>query len=329
MKNQPSLRTQRRINSVVGFALAVAVLVIIGLSIHINGLQARISEYKADSFAQAAHLRTYEQLACANSPRITQADGVRTHSIEVDGQTRTYRVHVPTYYDPNLRYPVVFSFDGIDGSGAQMQSYAGLDTIPALVVYPDSLPSKQGFTAWQGAPYSRAGTNDTQFVKELLEVIPGQYCVDSTKLFAVGMSNGGAFATIVGCQFGDKIRAVASVSGAYYQSCKNEARTPSLLVMHSVDDNRVPFYGEVARGLPEVPGWVKARAEARSCTGEPTVQTNNSSKRYLWTGCKDGSLLTFVVLNGQEHGWLKVPTDLENSTPTTAKYIWDFFETAP
>lgn len=237
-------------------------------------------------------------------------------------------MHVPVNYDPNLRYPVVLSFDGIDGSGAQMQSYAGLDTVPALVVYPDSLPSKAGFTAWQGAPYSQDGSYDVDFIKELLETLPGQYCIDSTKVFATGMSNGGAFAIIAGCELGDKIRAVASVSGAYYSTCKNEARTPSLLVLHSVDDNRVPYYGETARGLPVVPEWVKAQAAQRSCSGDALLKTTVTSQQSTWFGCKDASILRFVVLTGQEHGWLRVPGDLEKSTPATAQYVWGFFETA-
>ena len=326
MNNEGVHGTGHRRYGIVGIALAIATLVIIGLLIHINSLQSQITSYKAESFAQSAQLRTYEQLACSNSPRVTKADGIRTHSIEVDGQPRTYRVHAPANYDPNLRYPLVLSFDGIDGSGAQMQSYAGLDTIPALVVYPDSLPSKEGFTAWQGAPYSQDGSYDIEFIKALLQTVAGQYCIDSAKVFATGMSNGGAFATIVGCQLGDKIRAVASVSGAYYSSCKGETRTPSLLVMHSVDDNRVPFYGEVRRGLPEVPVWVKAQTIARSCADQASAVTTAHSKQYTWVGCKDDSTVKLIVLNGQEHGWLKVPSELEKGTPTTAQYIWDFFE---
>ena len=209
-----------------------------------------------------------------------------------------------------------------------MEGYSGLDELPAVVVYPDSLPGKLTFTAWEGAPYSVDGDRDVQFVSDILKTIPSQYCVDSTRIFAVGMSNGGAFATTVGCKLGDQIKAVASVSGAYYQSCRSEERTPSLLVVHSQDDRQAPFKGVVARRLPPVPQYVEQQAIERHCKTDVQDVYTGKATYYKWVDCDDNSSVQFVVLRKQAHGWLTLPQVSVQQTQGTAGYIWKFFEQA-
>jgi polyhydroxybutyrate depolymerase len=203
-----------------------------------------------------------------------------------------------------------------------------LDALPALVVYPDSLPGKLGFTAWQGAPYSLAGDQDVHFVSDLLSTIPSRYCVDETRVYAVGMSNGGAFATIVGCELGNQIKAVASISGAYYTSCAQEQRTPSLLVVHSTEDQQAPFRGVVKRQLPQVPQYVDQQVAARHCQTTIPSKEESLATYYSWQDCDDTSSLNFVVLHNQPHGWLALPQVSTQRAQGSVGYIWKFFEEA-
>ena len=43
-----------------------------------------------------------------------------------------------------------------------------------------------------------------------------RYNVDHDRIYAVGMSNGGGFAALLGCRMPEQFRAIASVAGAYY-----------------------------------------------------------------------------------------------------------------
>ena len=207
-----------------------------------------------------------------------------------------------------------------------MESYSGLDELPAVVVYPDALPGKSGFTAWQGAPYSVDGDRDVQFVSDILKSIPSRYCVDSTRVYAVGMSNGGAFANTVSCKLGDQIKAVASVSGAYYSACKPEERTPSLLVVHSTDDRQAPFKGVTVRRLPPVPQYVEKQVVDRHCKTVAEQTKAGSTIYYKWSKCDDNSSMQFIVVNRQPHGWLALPQVSHQRTTGTAGYVWNFFE---
>lgn len=303
--------------------LAGLLLVIVFLLIRIDSLSRQTVDLKNEATRVAKQLDSYQRSYCINDLSITQADAVTTHSLESAGYTRSYRVHTPKNYDPTVRYPVMVSFDGMEGSATRIQSYSGVDSLPVIAVYPEALPGNRGFTAWEGAPYAAEGTRDIQFVADLLETLPSQYCTDATQTFAVGMSNGGGFALLAGCALSDKIRAVASVSGAYYRNCQNKGRTPSLMVVHSKADKQVPFLGSKPRKLPELPQWVERKASERKC--QTSTQTNRGGALYYrYYGCKDNSQLQFVVLSNQEHGWLRVPGAPVN-TPGMAESIWEFF----
>lgn len=304
--------------------LAGLFLVIIFLLIRIDSLSRQTADLKVQVAHTTKQLDSYQRSYCMNNLSITQANTVTTHSLESAGYTRSYRVHTPKQYDPTVRYPVIVSFDGMEGSATRIQSYSGVDSLPVIAVYPEALLGKRGFTAWEGAPYAAEGTRDLQFVADLLETLPTQYCTDTTQTFAVGMSNGGGFAVLAGCALSDKIHAVASVSGAYYKNCQNKGRTPSLMVVHSKADRQVPFLGSKPRKLPELPEWVARKASERKC--QTSTQINRGGALYYsYYGCKDASLLRFVVLSNQEHGWLHVPGVPVNK-PGMAESIWDFFK---
>jgi len=315
-----------------GITLAVsglAIIVIIALLFHIHTLSSRIASMEVDATRASHEIASFQRDRCSHRISSAKANTVATYSIESGGRTRTYRVHTPNNYDPTVRYPVIVNFDGIEGNGARMEGYSGIDALPAFAVYPDSLPGKQGFTAWQGAPYSLEGEYDIQFVRALLDALPSHYCIDSTKQFAVGMSNGGGFAVLAGCEIADKFKAVASVSGAYYESCRNKgSQSVSLLAIHSTADRQVPFSGSSQRGLPAVVQWAKTQATVRGCGGQSIDSAQAMAKTYSWFSCKDGSMVRLVVLESQSHGWLTMPYNLGQSmprVPNSTAYIWKFF----
>lgn len=324
-KHFSATKTSRILGTILLSALFV--FAVVAAVAHFQSQSSHIAQLESQNAAMKMQLNSYKRTLCSSASNVTVgANPLTKYDIQSGGHARTYQVHTPNNYDPSVRYPVVISFDGIEGSGARMEAYSGLDVLPAILVYPDALPGKQGFTSWEGAPYSITGERDVQFVSTLLEVLPSQYCTDSTRTYAVGMSNGGAFATIVGCQLGNQIQAVASVSGANYETCQQQERTPSLLIVHSTTDRQVPFMGSAARRLPEIPKWADEQVILRQCeTTVPSI-TIATATYYTWLDCTDNSRLRLVVLTGQAHGWLTIPDASIQRTPGSAGYIWKFFE---
>lgn len=299
------------------------------LSMHVASLNNQVASLEEQVSTKNDRLALYQRSLCEGRADKTFKKDVVDYSLQSAGYERTYSVETPDNYDPTVRYPVILSFDGIEGSGDRMRGYANLDELPAIVVYLDALPGKKKFSAWQGAPYSTDGDRDLQFTKDVINAVPNAYCVDQTQQFAVGMSNGGAFATLVGCTFGDEIKAVASVSGAYYKKCRPEEKTPSLLIIHSEADTQVPYKGSDGKKLPSVFSLAEEQASQRRCgEAQPTVM-KDVLFTYDWRECRDTSKLRLVVLKDQSHGWLALPplkTHTRLQTQDTAEYIWEFFE---
>lgn len=316
-----------------GYILAVAItavaLGVIGmLVVRINELAVKVDTLEKEATVLRTEVASYTRTLCSNQNSSLRSQKREQFQLMSMGHERTYQVHLPDNYDASVRYPVVLSFDGMEGSAARMKAYAGLDELPAIVVYLDALPGVRGFTSWEGAPYSVEDGRDVEFVRTLLDTLPNNFCVDPTQIYAVGMSNGGAFTTIVGCELGDRIKAVASVSGAFYSTCTREQRTPSLLVIHSVADEQVPFLGASGRNLPQVQQWVSDQATARFCKAKGQEKREGLVTYRDWHKCIDNSLLRFVTVQQQAHGWLTVPYSQKDSTPSTAEYIWNFFQDA-
>ncbi len=307
-------------------SFAVAALLVAMLSVHIQSLSVRIGSLESQVATAERQVAAFERSFCSTGAAEVR-DGVTIrHTIQSGDTARTYQVHTPPNYDPSIRYPVIVNFDGIEGSGDRMEAYSGMDNLPVIAVYPDSIPGTLGFTAWQGAPYSLKGDYDTNFVEAMLDELPSNYCIDNGKVFAVGMSNGGGFAMLAACELPDRIRAVASISGAYYESCRVRKHQPSLLAIHSASDKQIPFEGAKSRKLPKVTDWAQREARYRGCEQSSKSTEPNGSSRYDWTGCRDDSTVRLVVLENQNHGWLYLPGSAQNSSPTITSYIWDFFK---
>ena len=324
-KKQTMSKKRGLLLSIIFGGLVILTLVVGALTAHIHTLDTRIMNLESSEASAKSELASIKRVRCETESSVTASNSTTSYTLESGGYNRTYQVHTPPSYDPSLRYPVILSFDGIDGSGDRMQHYSGLDGLNALVVYPDSLVAKQGFTAWQGAPYSLDGDLDIEFVRGILSTLPSQYCTDSSQTFAVGMSNGGSFATLAGCELGNQIRAVASVSGANYSTCSPEQRSPSLLVIHSTEDPQIPFSGSIERNLPQMPEWVDQQVEERHCETATEPTTDQDTTFYTWLDCDDTSMVRFVVVHNQPHGWVSIPQTTP-SVKNTADYIWKFFE---
>ena len=178
-----------------GLLLVIVLLVVTAIAAmaYIHTLSSHIAELEIQNTTIKTQLSSYQRSLCSNaSNSIMQSNQLTKYYVISGGYARTYQVYTPNNYDPSVRYPVVISFDGIEGSGSRMEAYSGLDALPVILAYPDPLLGKQGFTSWGGAPYSVAGERDVQFVRTLLDAMPASYCTDTTRTCTVGMSNGGS-----------------------------------------------------------------------------------------------------------------------------------------
>jgi poly(3-hydroxybutyrate) depolymerase len=136
-----------------------------------------------------------------------------TFNIDISGTMRTYIVKIPTAYDTNKPYKLIFAWHGLGGTAQQIAQfgYYGLESLSAGSAI---FVSGQGLETGSGAGWPNTNGQDVNFVKALVDWMKSNYCVDQARIFSVGMSYGGIMSNTLGCSMGGVFRAIAPMSGS-------------------------------------------------------------------------------------------------------------------
>ncbi len=245
-----------------------------------------------------------------------QAGTTKTFQTLTTDGLRSYLVHLPAHFQTTAFYPLVIHFPGKGASAALGAQQAKLDMLPAIVAYPSPTIGKDGYTAWQGAPYS-SGADDVGFTVAVLDKIQSQLCIDRDRVYATGMSNGGGMVSLLSCRLSDRFAAFGIVAGAMYYptgDCAPQNPTP-LISIHGDQDPSVPYQGSITRKLPSISKWAAERARDNQCNVRPTVTNIDAvTTRTTWNGCKHNATVESIRQHGGGHFW----------GPDVTPLLWQF-----
>ncbi len=139
--------------------------------------------------------------------------GSGNFTIDVAGTMRSYIVKIPTTYDTNKPYRLVFAWHGLGGTAQQIAQF-GYYQLEQPSAGSAIFVSGQGLDTGTGAGWPNTNGQDVNFVKALLEWMKKSYCIDEKRVFSVGMSYGGIMSNTLGCQMGGVFRAIAPMAGS-------------------------------------------------------------------------------------------------------------------
>ncbi|MEP6872035.1 MAG: PHB depolymerase family esterase [Anaerolineaceae bacterium] len=247
-------------------------------------------------------------------------------SVESPETDRSYRIHLPTGYNPNRPAPLVMNFHGSSKTALEQETYSGLGPVADrqgfILVSPEGSGWPQG---WEVVGvYADSGTDDLVVTRQIVEAIEAAFCIDPQRIYATGHSNGAEMASQVGCFLPDIFAAVAPVSGVVYQGC--DGRPMPVISLHGTEDYNVPF--ETAQ--PAMAEW----ASHNGCsTVEEIVQVTEHVSRESHLGC-DGADVVLYVIDGGGHTWPDAEDFSGGAGPTTHEIsandlIWEFFASHP
>jgi poly(3-hydroxybutyrate) depolymerase len=151
--------------------------------------------------------------------------------------------------------------------------------------------------SWAGPTYHNDTTiaEDIQYVADLLADAKSSFCVDDTRVFATGMSNGGGFIGTLACDsVGSSLfNAFAAHSGAFYtdlngpnNGCSPSKRPVHMLEIHGTADTTVKYDGGQGDGGPEpgIADWVGWWAQRNGCEGSKEEDLVDGSVHHIsWT----------------------------------------------
>jgi len=267
--------------------------------------------------------------------------GQSSQSIEAGGASRTFHLYRPQGLPDGA--PLVVMLHGGFGNGAQAErSYnwdSEADNGHFLVAYPDGILRAWNAGSCCGEP-QRTNADDVGFITAMVGAIEQQLPIDRARIYVTGMSNGAMMALRLGCQT-DTFAAIAPVAGTLLSDCAG-ARPTSVLQIHGVADDRVPYNGGpgkafTANGTARVDGpsveSVNATWRAIDACGAPNSTTAGEVTTQI-AGCPDGRTVELISVAGAGHQWpggqptpladfvgIPAPSTALNATDT----IWQFF----
>ena len=136
--------------------------------------------------------------------------------------------------------PVVFAFHG---GGGDMQLMAGdhyglvakADSAGFIAVFPNGYSRfpRGKLATWNAGHCCGAardtGSDDVGFVRAMVAQLRQRASIDTQRIFATGMSNGGMFSYRLACEMADVFRAIAPVAGTDNRigvACSRQRRHP-------------------------------------------------------------------------------------------------------
>ncbi|MCX6163413.1 MAG: alpha/beta hydrolase-fold protein, partial [Ignavibacteriae bacterium] len=168
--------------------------------------------------------------------------------IIIDGTERTYLIHLPETGTLIYNLPLIIVLHGHGGTGKQIMKESGFNKLADrdrfIVIYPDGLHK-----AWNdGRAKSEKGKmgDDAKFIAQLIDTIYKQYSIDTSRIFATGISNGGFFSFYLAYKLSNKFLAIAPVCANIPDFFKDKY-TPdnpvSLMLINGTEDPLVKYEG--------------------------------------------------------------------------------------
>ena len=251
------------------------------------------------------------------------------------GYQRTYTVYVPSTWSPGGQYPLLIALHGLTQTGNEMMLFSGFNTIAEdnrfLVVYPDGV-----LTSWNVGFPGGSTADDVGFLSALIDTLNTRYSVDLTRVYATGFSNGGFMCYRLGCELGNRIAAIASVSGTMTDgslaACQPQRLIP-VMHIHGTNDYVVPFNG--GYGNQSVNAVLSFWTNYNNCPALPVVvdlpdlvPEGSTVQTQTWSPCDDTTEVKFYkVLNGG-HAWpgsvIATGSGLTNEDINASQEIWNF-----
>jgi polyhydroxybutyrate depolymerase len=214
------------------------------------------------------------------------------------------------------RAPLVLALHFASGTGAQMEQ--------ATRYTPEA--ARAGFVV----AYPTAGANnfwsiDGDFPKlaRTLDAVERVACIDRSRVYVSGISNGGFMATVLACRMARRIAAAALFApGIGGTGTCAPSRPVSVLEVHGTSDPIVPYGGPAG----EVPQFVAGWARRDGCATRSTAQRRSAAVTiFRWPGCRGGAQVEHVRLTGGKH--IELLPQLRAAGVDPARTAWAFLRT--
>jgi len=249
--------------------------------------------------------------ACGTHRATGFSNDFTNQSLVSGDYTRNYSINVPaSYNDNNTRpWPVIIDYHGNSRNGTDQYNNSMFYAYPAgqeyIAVYPEGVNN-----SWQGPSYAIAGVDDLQFTTDLLAHLNTTYCIDHTRIYASGKSNGAGFVDTLACSDnGDAFAAFAMASAALYTDTSRDScnKSRAVLESHGKADTTIPYDPtKPGKGgeLPPIRSWVKWWSERNGCaSSDVAAEMQKDGYDVFDYDCRGANSTVHYAVEDLGHCW--------------------------
>lgn len=251
----------------------------------------------------------------------------------LDDSDRWFLLTTPDDIDADTPLPMVLDFHGL-AEGADV--HALMTELPAygqeqgfLVVSPHGTGTP---VRWAVEPDIETNA-DLQYTRDLLDQLEAEQCIDLSRVYSTGLSNGAFMSSVLACTMSDRIAAVAPVAGVIRPEGCDPDRPVPVLAFHGTADPILLFNGGVGDRLgnvlpgiggdaaatpvaedepalpeadldgPGYPQFAQEWATGNGCTGDPIDEDLTSAVIERTWDCPPDGVVDFLIVEGGGHTW--------------------------
>jgi polyhydroxybutyrate depolymerase len=215
------------------------------------------------------------------------------------------------------RAPLVVALHFASGTGSEMEQATRLTPEARRDGFVVAYPSASENNFW-------SADGDFDRVMRTIDAVQRVACVDPSRVYAVGISNGGYMSTVLACRAADRIAAVVlfapGINGI--GDCA-PARPLSVLEIHGTADPIVPYRNSSGRPDEDIPAFIAAWARRDSCASRSEQQRVSAVvTHFRWPGCRGGARVEHLRLTGGKH--IELLPQLRDAGVDPARTAWQF-----
>jgi poly(3-hydroxybutyrate) depolymerase len=254
-----------------------------------------------------------------------------TYTISSSGGRGTYIINIPANYNKDNPYRLIFGMHCMGGSAARVAAADNGDDLSAFYSI-KTQADKDNIQCIYVAPQGDGGgtwnpSNDPKFFQDIFNLVKGNLCIDTTRVFVAGFSFGAMFSYALSLAYPKQLRAVACYAPANW----NFDPQPT--------NNHIPVAYYQATGTGDrTCSWINndankkggkycllQHAQDNGCNTNITIQLATSGKHVVteFTGCKDGYPVKFSSFNG---GHQCMASDPGSNVNWIEVETWEFFK---
>ncbi|HEY6769557.1 MAG TPA: hypothetical protein VI386_32850 [Candidatus Sulfotelmatobacter sp.] len=157
--------------------------------------------------------------------------------------------------------------------------------------------------------------DDIAFLNSMLDKVESKLAVDSSRIYATGLSEGGIMAMRVGCAMSDRVAAIAPVGAAMPKKmiCLPSRPVPAVMI-NGTSDPVVPYGGGTEHNLSlsviSVEDTAKAWGRIDRCAEKPTLSKlpahekgGMETKVDTFNGCQQNGQVVLYSVKGAGNTW--------------------------